>query len=101
MTTTTQPIPPKADEFDDCTRTGCIALGSRGHARIKHHLLNGTRRMHDGRFRDTRGQHRQRRKLPEFDRRLSMVAQRCGFRHIETLRLALSAMPGTRAGSPY
>jgi hypothetical protein len=28
-------------------------------------------------------------------------AQRCGFRHIETLRLALSAMPGTRAGLPY
>jgi hypothetical protein len=29
------------------------------------------------------------------------LARRCGFRHIETLRLALSAMPGTRAGSPY
>lgn len=29
------------------------------------------------------------------------LAWRCGFRHIETLRLALSAMPGTRAGSPY
>jgi hypothetical protein len=29
------------------------------------------------------------------------LARRCGFRHIETLRLALSAMPGTRTGSPY
>lgn len=29
------------------------------------------------------------------------LASRCGFRHIETLRLALSAMPGTRNGSPY
>ncbi len=29
------------------------------------------------------------------------LARRCGFRHIETLRLALSAIPGTRAGSPY
>lgn len=29
------------------------------------------------------------------------LARRCGFRHIETLRLALSAMPGTREGSPY
>jgi hypothetical protein len=29
------------------------------------------------------------------------LARRCGFRHIETLRLALSAMPGTRAGSVY
>jgi hypothetical protein len=29
------------------------------------------------------------------------LARRCGFRHIETLRLALSAMPGTRAGSPH
>ena len=29
------------------------------------------------------------------------LARRCGFRHVETLRLALSAMPGTRSGSPY
>lgn len=29
------------------------------------------------------------------------LARRCGFRHIETLQLALSRMPGTRAGSPY
>jgi hypothetical protein len=29
------------------------------------------------------------------------LARRCGFRHIETLRLALAAMPGTRKGSPY
>ncbi len=30
-----------------------------------------------------------------------MLARRCGFRHIETLRLALSAMPGTRAGAMF
>jgi hypothetical protein len=30
-----------------------------------------------------------------------LLAGRCGFRHIETLRLALAAMPGTRKGSPY
>jgi hypothetical protein len=30
-----------------------------------------------------------------------LLAKRCGFTHIETLRLALSAMPGTRAGSAY
>jgi hypothetical protein len=29
------------------------------------------------------------------------LARRCGFRHVETLRLALAAMPGTRTGSPY
>jgi hypothetical protein len=29
------------------------------------------------------------------------LARRCGFRHVETLCLALSAMPGTRAGSAY
>lgn len=29
------------------------------------------------------------------------LARRCGFRHVETLRLALSAIPGTRAGSAY
>ena len=29
------------------------------------------------------------------------LARRRGFRHVETLRLALSAMPGTRVGSPY
>ena len=29
------------------------------------------------------------------------LARRCGFRHIETLRLALAAMPGTRTGSAY
>jgi hypothetical protein len=29
------------------------------------------------------------------------LARRCGFRLIETLQLALSAMPGTRSGSPY
>lgn len=29
------------------------------------------------------------------------LARRCGFWHVETLRLALSAMPGTRAGSAY
>ncbi len=29
------------------------------------------------------------------------LARRCRFQHVETLRLALSAMPGTRAGSPY
>jgi hypothetical protein len=29
------------------------------------------------------------------------LARQCGFKHIETLRLALSAMPGTRDGSPY
>jgi len=29
------------------------------------------------------------------------LARRCGFRHIDTLRLALSAMLGTRAGSVY
>lgn len=29
------------------------------------------------------------------------LARRCGFRHIETLRLALAAMPGTRKGSAY
>jgi hypothetical protein len=29
------------------------------------------------------------------------LARRCGFRHIETLRLALSAIPGTRAGSSH
>jgi hypothetical protein len=29
------------------------------------------------------------------------LAQRCGFRHIETLRITLAAMPGTRKGSPY
>ena len=29
------------------------------------------------------------------------LARRCGFRHVETLRLALAAMPGTRKGSPY
>jgi hypothetical protein len=29
------------------------------------------------------------------------LARQCGFRHIETLRLALSAMLGTRAGSVY
>jgi hypothetical protein len=32
---------------------------------------------------------------------LGWLARRCGFRHVETLRLALSAMPGTRAGSAY
>jgi hypothetical protein len=30
-----------------------------------------------------------------------LLAGRCGFRHIETLRLALSAIPGTRVGSAY
>ena len=29
------------------------------------------------------------------------LALQCGFRHIETLRLALAAMPGTRKGSPF
>jgi hypothetical protein len=29
------------------------------------------------------------------------LARRCGFRLVETLRLALSAIPGARAGSPY
>jgi hypothetical protein len=29
------------------------------------------------------------------------LARRCGFRHVETSRLVLAAMPGTRAGSPY
>jgi hypothetical protein len=29
------------------------------------------------------------------------LAQRCGFRPVETLRLALSAIPGARAGSAY
>jgi hypothetical protein len=29
------------------------------------------------------------------------LARRCGFCHVETLRLALSAIQGTRKGSPY
>ncbi len=29
------------------------------------------------------------------------LGRRCGFRLIETLRLALSAMPGSRVGSAY
>lgn len=29
------------------------------------------------------------------------LARRCGFRYIETLQLASTAMPGTRKGSPY
>ncbi len=29
------------------------------------------------------------------------LARRCGFRQVETLRLALSAIPGARAGSTY
>jgi hypothetical protein len=38
---------------------------------------------------------------PNLTEDFQWLARRCGFRHVETLRLALAAMPGTRTGSPY
>jgi hypothetical protein len=38
---------------------------------------------------------------PNLTKDFLWLARRCGLRQVETLRLALSAMPGTRAGSPY
>jgi hypothetical protein len=38
---------------------------------------------------------------PNLTEDLLWLGRRCGLRLVETLRLALSAMPGTRAGSPY